>query len=68
MAGPILVGLANAPRSRAQSQANDASLLAFEVASVKLRVHGRNAEGWSYSDVEIAGRLGTNASLDECIR
>jgi len=71
VAGPILVGLANAPRSRAQSQGDDASRLAFEVASVKLTVHGRNAEGWSYSDVKIAspGRLvGTNASLDECIR
>ena len=33
MAGPILVGLANAPRSRAQSQA--ASRPAFEVASIK---------------------------------
>jgi bla regulator protein blaR1 len=71
VAGPILVGLANAPSSRAQSQGDAASRPAFEVASVKLTAHGRNAEGWSYSDVKIAspGRLvGTNASLDECIR
>lgn len=71
VAGPILVGLANAPRSRAQTQGEAASQLAFEVASVKLTAHGRNAEGWSYSDLKIAspGRLvGINASLDECIR
>src|SRR6266567_2023191 len=43
----------------------------FEVASVKLSQHGRNADGLSFSDVKIAspGRLlAINASLDECIR
>ena len=71
VAGPILVGLANAPCSRAQSQGEAASRPAFEVASVRLTAHGRNAEGLSISDLKIAspGRLiGTNASLDECIR
>src|SRR6266699_4795196 len=44
---------------------------AFEVASVKLTQHGRDANGLSISDVKIAspGRLvATNSSLDECIR
>jgi uncharacterized protein (TIGR03435 family) len=44
---------------------------AFEVASVKLIQKVRNAEGWSFSDVKIAGPgrlVATNASLDECIR
>jgi uncharacterized protein (TIGR03435 family) len=71
VAGPILVGLANAPHSRAQAQVDAASRPGFEVASVKLTAHGRNAEGWSYSDLKIAspGRLvGTNASLAECIQ
>jgi uncharacterized protein (TIGR03435 family) len=43
----------------------------FEVASVKLTAHGRGPDGWSFSDIKIVspGRLvGTNASLDECIR
>jgi bla regulator protein blaR1 len=71
VAGPILVGLAGAPRSRAQSQGEAAPRPAFEVASVKLTAHGRNGEGLSISDLKIAspGRLvGTNSSLDECIR
>ena len=73
VAGPILLGFVSAPRSQAQGQAQGeaASQLAFEVASVKLTAHGRNAEGLSISDLKIAspGRLvGTNASLDECIR
>ncbi|SPE40252.1 conserved exported hypothetical protein [Candidatus Sulfopaludibacter sp. SbA3] len=44
---------------------------AFDVASVKLTQHGRNAEGVAISDLKITspGRLvGTNSSLDECIR
>ena len=44
---------------------------AFDVASVKLTSHGRDAQGWSHSSIEIAspGRLvATNASMDECIR
>jgi uncharacterized protein (TIGR03435 family) len=71
VAGPILFGLAYAPRTRAQSQEEAAASLAFELASVKLTAHGRDAEGLSISDIRIAspGRLvGTNASLDECIR
>jgi uncharacterized protein (TIGR03435 family) len=43
---------------------------AFEVASVKLTSHGRTADGWSYSDVDIPspGRLvATNGSLQELI-
>jgi uncharacterized protein (TIGR03435 family) len=42
----------------------------FEVASVKLTRHGRDANGVAFSDVKIAspGRLvGINASLQECI-
>jgi hypothetical protein len=44
---------------------------AFEVASVKPTQHGRNAEGWSHSSVDIPspGRLvAENSSLDELIR
>jgi uncharacterized protein (TIGR03435 family) len=44
---------------------------AFEVASVKPTQHGRNAEGWSRSSVDIPspGRLvAENSSLDELIR
>jgi uncharacterized protein (TIGR03435 family) len=43
----------------------------FEVASVKPTQHGRNAEGWSRSSVDIPspGRLvAENSSLDELIR
>ena len=43
----------------------------FEVASVKPTQHGRNAEGWSHSSVDIPnpGRLvAENSSLDELIR
>jgi len=43
---------------------------AFDVASVKLTSHGRNAEGLSISDLKIAGPgrvIGTNASIEECI-
>jgi uncharacterized protein (TIGR03435 family) len=35
VAGPVAIGLVNAPQSRAQSQAGAATLPAFEVASVK---------------------------------
>jgi len=69
--GPVLIGLVLAPRTRAQSQQDVAALPAFEVASVKFTAHGRDAEGLSISDLKVAspGRLvGTNASLDECIR
>jgi hypothetical protein len=44
---------------------------AFEVASVKPTQHGRNAEGWSHSSVDIPspGRLvAENSSLDELLR
>lgn len=54
--------------ARAQSPADTP---AFDVASVKLTAHGRNADGPSFSDLKIAGPgrlVGTNASLEECIR
>ena len=44
---------------------------AFESASVKPAAHGRNASGWSYSDIRIPspGHLeATNSRLDELIR
>lgn len=44
---------------------------AFDVASIKPTQHGRNADGWSFSDVKIAGpgRLAAiNASIDEILR
>ncbi len=43
---------------------------AFDVASLKFTTHGRNADGWSFSDLKMAspGRLeGTNSSLQECL-
>jgi uncharacterized protein (TIGR03435 family) len=70
-ASVFLIGIAQAPPIRAAAQQEPAALPEFEVASVKFTAHGRNAEGWSFSDLKIAspGRLvGTNASLDECIR
>lgn len=71
LGGPIVVGLLNAPQGYAQSPSQDTTVTTFDVASVKLTTHGRNADGWSYSDLKVAspGRLvGTNSSLDECIR
>jgi uncharacterized protein (TIGR03435 family) len=44
---------------------------AFDVASVKLTSHGRDAQGWSHSSIDVPspGRLlATNASMEECIR
>src|ERR1700730_18371019 len=44
---------------------------AFDVASIKPTQHGRNAEGWGYSDQDTPspGRfVATNSSLDELIR
>jgi len=43
---------------------------AFEVASVKPTQHGRGPDGWSFSDLTVAGPgrlVGTNSSLEECI-
>jgi hypothetical protein len=44
--GPILFGLANAPQSKAQSQAAAVSRPAFEVASIKLNTT-TNTPGWA---------------------
>jgi uncharacterized protein (TIGR03435 family) len=44
---------------------------AFDVASVKPTQHGRNAEGWSRSSVDIPSPdrlVAENSSLDELIR
>ena len=44
---------------------------AFEVASVKLTSHGRTADGWSRSSIDVPspGRLeAVNASMQECLR
>jgi uncharacterized protein (TIGR03435 family) len=52
-------------------QAGWAQTAAFDVASVKLTSHGRTADGWSRSSIEVAspGRfVATNASMEECVR
>jgi uncharacterized protein (TIGR03435 family) len=44
---------------------------AFDVASVKLTTHGRTADGWSRSSIDLAGPgrlVAVNASMEECIR
>jgi len=66
MAACLLVFLSTAASGQAAAGAQ-----AFDVASVKLTRHGRTADGWSYSDLKVAGPrrfVATNASLDECIR
>ena len=66
----VLLAMATAALVTAQSAGSGPSP-SFEVASVKVTAHGRNADGLSVSDLKIAspGRLvGTNTSLDECIR
>lgn len=55
----------------ARPQEPAAKAPAFEVASVKLTQHGRNADGYAESSVDnpSPGNLvATNASLEECIR
>jgi uncharacterized protein (TIGR03435 family) len=64
---PIVLALA-CGASYAQPEAGAP---AFEVASVKPTQHGRGPDGWSFSDIKVAGPgrlVATNASLEECIR
>jgi uncharacterized protein (TIGR03435 family) len=71
LAGPIVTGILSPSASQAQSAQTGADLPAFEVASVKLTQHGRNADGWAYSDVSITSPgvlTATNGSMEELIR
>jgi uncharacterized protein (TIGR03435 family) len=65
LSGPVVVGLLNAPRGRAQSRSQDADGPAFKVASVKPNKTGRRG-GQLNTD---PGRLTiTNVSLRTCIK
>jgi len=65
VAGPIVIGVVNAPRSHAQSRGPDAAALSFEVASVKPNTSGTRGGRLNTE----TGRLTiTNIPLRTCVK
>jgi uncharacterized protein (TIGR03435 family) len=65
VAGPIGIGIVNAPRGHAQSQASSAAPLVFEVASIK-PAHP-DARGMSWTVMPGGGMRATNVRLRHLI-